>query len=104
MTFSHKLIYNQQKKEKWEYLEENGVIVEATITDIVTLPGLEDYEVYFTYEYEGKEYTFMVYNYFEGRVPGKTIEAYISPENPGELIVYNGGTSYFFFWFFLFLQ
>lgn len=89
------------EKERWEHLEKNGVLVEAVITDIVTLPDLENHEVYFTYEYEEKEYTFMVYNYSEGRVPGKTIEAYIYPENPGELIIYDGDTSYFFFWFFL---
>ncbi len=95
--------FSKDERETWKYLEENGVLVEAVITDVVPLPDLENHEVYFTYEYNEREYTFMVYNYSGGRAVGTAIEAYIHPEKPEELIVYDGGSSYFFFIFFLVL-
>ena len=67
--------------------KENGVKVEATSYDVEWYNNNEDFDVYYSYEYQGKEYSHTIRNFHGGHKTGKTIEAYIYPESPDKLYV-----------------
>ena len=80
-------------------MKDNGVRVNATIVDVVLHSGTDDTpdrDVYFRYEYDGKEYTHVYFNYPGGSKIGKTVSGYIDPDDPGELYLSTEGTSGFF--------
>ncbi len=91
----------EKEKKEWEYLRENGIQVEATIVDIIYTTSDEDHYTFFEYEVDGKTYIYEEQNYSDGLIMGKTITAYIYPESPENLIIYDGSTASFFVWFML---
>ena len=95
-------LYSAEKEKKeWEYLQKNGIPVEATIVDIKYISSDEPHYAYFEYEVDGKTYIHEQQNYPDGLIMGKTITAYVYPESPGNLIISDGSTSTFFVWFML---
>lgn len=73
-------------------LEAEGVRVTATITDIIKYDRVDDtdYDVFFTYTYDGSEYTYCYYNYPGSKKIGVQEEAYIYPDRPSELFIPTG--------------
>lgn len=89
---------------QWEAVKASGVRVNATIIKVVELDSggdVPDHDVYFRYTYDGKEYTYIYTNYPDGRRVGKTVTGYVFPNAPDELILSDGSTDMFFFFFLL---
>lgn len=86
------LVSGIQNNVEYKQVGKDEVKVTATITEIVEHEGYDyvDYDVFFTYTYDGEKYEYNYPNYPGPRKVGHQTDGYICPDNPSELFIPTG--------------